>query len=63
MLKKNKQQKEERIAHLSVEIRNLKKTLHLKVQEHSYLSHPEVLNISRILDQKIVEYLKLVDHR
>lgn len=45
-------------AKLNLEIKSLKKKLEQVFQKRKSLHHPEVLNISLMLDEKIMEYTR-----
>lgn len=49
----------DRIAQLNAEIANLKKNLEQVYQKKRRLNDPEVQAISMLLDEKIVEYIKI----
>lgn len=48
---------------LSTEINNLKKMLQFKVQKYGDFSHPEVILISKELDQKIFAWMNILYSR
>lgn len=50
---------EDRNAQLSLEITNLKKNLDQTYKKRKSLLHPELMGISMLLDEKIVEYMKM----
>ena len=51
------------IINLYREIDTLKKLLHLKVEKHGSLCHPEVVFLSKQLDEAIVKAMKIKNSR
>jgi len=50
-------------AQLSVEIANLKKELNLAFKNQKSLTHPEIMAISMLLDEKIVQYMRIKNNK
>jgi hypothetical protein len=54
--------RDKKINELHVEVDSLKKMLQLKVQKYNNFCHPEVIYVSKLLDQKIVKLMKLMNN-
>lgn len=47
--------------HLLEEISELKRKLESTFKKHKSLNHPDVVSVSMLLDEKIIQYTHLVD--
>ncbi|RJX25378.1 MAG: Spo0E family sporulation regulatory protein-aspartic acid phosphatase [Dethiobacter sp.] len=57
-----KPERNKKIKELHLEIESLKKTLQLKMEKYGNFCHPEVICVSKLLDQKILKFMKLVNN-